>query len=86
MRYMLNVLQTAVLCIVHSVALGFKLEVKEIVTDGYSLWQSKFEKKLAMEMDWKIEMRIQTEIWFQIKKLIESEMWIDTRIRNGVRE
>ncbi len=53
-----------------------KLDVNEIVTDGYSLWQSKFEKKLArVEMDRKMEMRIQMEIWFEIKKLIETEMW-----------
>jgi hypothetical protein len=75
-------IKTAVLCIVHSGALGFNLDVNEIVTDGYSLWQSKFEKKLAMEMEWKMYMRIQMEIWFEIKKLIETEMWIEMGIRN----
>jgi hypothetical protein len=74
-------IKTAVLCIVQSGALGFKLEVKEIVTDGYSLWQSKFEKKLArVEMDRKMEMRIQMEIWMEIKKLIDTEMWIEMGI------
>ncbi len=38
---------TAVLCIVHSGALGFKLEVNQIVTDGYSLRQTKFKKKVG---------------------------------------
>jgi hypothetical protein len=56
-------------CAVHCGALGFKLDVNEIVTDGYCLWQSKFEKKLArVEMDRKMEMTIQMEIWFEIKK------------------
>jgi hypothetical protein len=40
-------IKTAVFCIVHSGALGIKLEVNQIVTDGYSLWQSKFEKKVG---------------------------------------
>jgi hypothetical protein len=32
---------------VHSGALGFKLEVNQIVTDGYSLRQTKFKKKVG---------------------------------------
>jgi hypothetical protein len=89
-RYMLNALiitiETAVLGIVHSGALGFKLEVNQIVTDGYSLWQSKFEKKVG-DVDGAEDGNDDSDgDMVEIKKLIETEMWIDTRIRNGVRE